>query len=83
MDAWVEEWRHRIRPLREEHGFKVLSALVVEDSGEFLWLLAYDGPGSWEEADAAYHASPGRAALDPDPARHITEIHQDFVRVVG
>jgi hypothetical protein len=33
-------------------------------------------------AVAAYYASPERAALDPDPARHLEEVRTDFVREV-
>jgi hypothetical protein len=83
MEVWVGEWRERVRPLREAHGFQVVGAWIVEDSDEFVWVIAYDGAGSFEEADAAYHASPGRAALDPDPARHLVEVRTDFVREVS
>ena len=49
-------------------------AWTVDGDSRFLWLLAY--PGGWvafEEADRGYHASPQRAALDPNPARLIEE----------
>jgi len=68
--------------LREGHGFEVVGAWVVEESDEFVWVIAHDGEGSFQEADAAYYASPERAALDPDPARHLTEVRTDFVREV-
>jgi len=71
MEEWVAEWSAKIRPLRQQHGFGVLGAWVVAGTDEFLWLLGYDGPLSWEDADAAYYASPQRTALGPDPARHI------------
>jgi hypothetical protein len=82
MEVWVTEWRERVRPVREGHGFEVLGAWVVEGSDEFVWVIAYDGAGSFEEADAAYYASPERVALDPDPARHLVEVQTDFVREV-
>jgi NIPSNAP len=83
MPQWVAEWSARIRPLRERHGFRVLGAWVVEGSDEFVWLLGYDGPGSWQDADAAYYASPERTMLDPDPARHIAGTRLDFVEPVA
>jgi hypothetical protein len=83
MEAWVGEWRERVRPLRETHGFEVLGAWVVEGSDEFVWVIASDGSRTFEEADAAYYASPERAALDPDPARHLVEVRADFVREVS
>jgi hypothetical protein len=80
---WLEEWAGRVRPLREAHGFKVLGAWAVEETDEFVWVIAYDGPGMFEEADAAYYASPERVALDPDPARHLVETQTDFVSEIA
>jgi hypothetical protein len=57
MERWVGEWRERVVPLREAHGF--------------------------EEADAAYYASPERVGMDPDPARYLVEVRTDFVREVS
>lgn len=76
MSAWVEEWSRLIRPLREKHGFRVLGAWASEESNTFVWLLAYDGPDDYETADAAYYTSPERAAIDPDPARHLAATRQ-------
>jgi NIPSNAP protein len=80
MERWLGEWRDRVRPLREGHGFEVVGAWVVEESSEFVWVIAYDGEGTFAEADAAYYGSPERAALEPDPARHLVEVRTDFVR---
>jgi hypothetical protein len=74
LDRFVEEWRTRLAPLRRAHGFEIPSAWTVPEEDRFLWLLVH--PGGWEAfaaADAAYFASPERAALDPDPARLIEE----------
>ena len=60
-------------PLREGHGFTVDGAWVIPDQSRFVWLLSYSGPGSFEDADASYYASPERAALTPDPAELILE----------
>ena len=38
---------------------------------QFIWIVSYDGPKSFQEADAAYYQSPDRKAIDPDPARHL------------
>jgi len=38
---------------------------------EFVWILRYEGPKTWAEADAAYYGSPERKAIEPNPARHI------------
>lgn len=74
LDRFVEEWRTHLAPLRRSIGFEIPAAWTVAGEHRFIWLLAH--PGGWnafEEADAAYFASPERAAMDPDPARLIEE----------
>jgi NIPSNAP len=70
LDAWVAEWRAGVKPLREAMGFHVLGPWTG-DGDLFVWLIGHD---DLEAADAAYHASPERAALDPDPARHLADV---------
>ena len=74
MDAFLEEWRANVRPLRESLGFEVLGPWVGEDD-RFVWMIAHD---DLLTADAAYYASPERGALAPDPARLIEDV-QTFV----
>ena len=76
MAAWIDEWSRLIRPLRESLGFRVLGAWASQEDNTFVWLLGYDGRDGYEAADAAYYASPDRAALDPDPARHLAATRQ-------
>jgi hypothetical protein len=70
LDDFLAEWAGGIRPLRERLGF-VVSAWVDRDRGRLVWILDYRGDGTFEDADAAYHASPERKAFTPDPARLI------------
>jgi hypothetical protein len=67
LDAFVDEWREHLLPLRLARGFEVLGPWVTEDE-RFVWILGHD---DLEAADAAYYASAERAAVDPDPARHL------------
>jgi hypothetical protein len=83
MEAWVDEWSGSIRPLRERLGFHVLGAWASEQSNTFVWLLGYDGPEGYESADAAYYASPERAGIAPDPARHLASTRELDVTPVG
>jgi hypothetical protein len=80
MADWLEEWREHVLPLRRRLGFTILGAWVGDDADTFTWLLGYDGPEGIAVANAAYYESPERAALDPDPARHIAEARQLGVR---
>ena len=74
LDRFVEEWQRLLAPLRRACGFQIPAAWTVPDEDRFIWLLVH--PHRWEafeEADAAYFASPERAGFDPDPARLIEE----------
>ena len=79
MDEWIAEWREKIVPLRQRHGFKVLGAWIVDGTDQFVWIISHDGMKSWEEADAEYYGSPERKAMDPDPARHLAHTRARFM----
>lgn len=70
MHDWLEEWRDVIVPLREKAGFEVVGAWIAPDEDRFIWIIGHE---DFEAADETYYASPERAALDPDPARHLAE----------
>ncbi len=53
MAAWRQEWKTQIRPLREKFGFRVVGVWAIEEENRFVWILAYRGPATFEEADAA------------------------------
>lgn len=70
MEDWLGEWDEKVRPLRARFGFQVVGSWTG-DGDQFVWIIRYDGPLKWEEADRAYYDSPERRVLSPDPARHI------------
>lgn len=74
LDQFVDEWRTHLVPIRQGLGFTIDGAWTIEEDRRFVWLLSH--PGDWDAfqgADREYHASPQRAALDPDPGRLIEE----------
>jgi hypothetical protein len=71
LDEWVEAWRALIVPLRREFGFKVHGSWVDRDRNAHIWVISYDGEQSFEEANAAYWASPQRERLGVDPAEFL------------
>jgi hypothetical protein len=73
LGDFVREWRSAVVPLRARFGFRVERAWTVESADTFVWIVTYDGEGSFEDANAAYYESPERKAVQPDPARHIAE----------
>ena len=70
LDSWVGEWREHVLPIRRSMGFEVLGPWVG-DGDLFVWMIGHE---DLEAADPAYHASPERAALDPDPARLLADV---------
>jgi hypothetical protein len=80
LDAFVDEWHEHVAPLRRRFGFEVVAAWASEEDDTFVWVIAHDG--DFARDDRAYDASPERAALDPDPARHIVEQRASRARPV-
>jgi len=70
LDAWIDEWRTNVLPLRRAAGFEVVGPWVDREEQLFVWVVGHD---AFESADEEYYASPERAALDPDPTRHLAE----------
>jgi NIPSNAP len=71
LDRFVEVWRTKVRPLREQTGFVVEGAWKVPSEEHFVWIVSYDGPAGWDAANKSYYESPERKAMDPDPASFI------------
>ena len=71
MEQWLDEWRRLIVPLREKAGFQIVGAWTIEAENRFVWIIRYAGPKTWEEAESSYYGSPERAAIQPNPARHL------------
>lgn len=83
LDDFVAAWREGVKPLRERLGFVIDGAWTVPESSEFIWLLRYEGPGSFSDADAAYYSSPERADMQPDPAQFIESATEQMIRPVA
>ncbi len=55
-------WFPTIVPVREQFGFRVLSAWADEDNSAFVWAVELDGDEArFREVEATYNASPERA----------------------
>jgi hypothetical protein len=69
LDAFIDEWRTELLPLRRAMGFEVLGPWVTDDD-RMVWIIGHE---DLHEADKAYYASPERAVVEPDPARHLAD----------
>jgi hypothetical protein len=67
MDEFVALFRDYVVPAREALGFTVLGVWNDPEDGTFVWVVGHDAPDGWEAIEAAYYASPERAALPTDP----------------
>ncbi|MHB8395384.1 MAG: NIPSNAP family protein [Candidatus Dormibacteria bacterium] len=80
MAEWVAEWQVAIRPLRTKFGFNIVGAWIIVEEDRFIWVLAWEGPGEFEQADRAYYTSADRRKLEPDPVRHIVSADTRMVQ---
>lgn len=71
FDEFYAYWRDNIAPAREANGFTILSAWYDAEANEFIWVVRWDGEGSFEAADAAYYASPERSKLPMSFSQYI------------
>ena len=71
LDEWVTRWRELVVPLRLEFGFEIHGAWVDRERSQHTWVVAYEGPETFEERNAAYWASPQREAMGLDPAQYL------------
>ena len=82
LNEFAAEWEKMIKPLRLKLGFKIEGAWTVESSNQFIWIMSYDGPESWDSLDRAYFESEDRHAMKPDPARHIARMEHYTMEAV-
>lgn len=68
LDDWLAGWTAGVVPLRERCGFQIAGAWLDPEGHRFVWVLVYDGPGTFAAAGRRYHALPARTALDPEPS---------------
>lgn len=67
LDDFVAAWLAGPYPIRTEQGFQIPAAWISRENNQFIWILGYDGPESWEDKQAAYYSSAARTSVDVDP----------------
>jgi hypothetical protein len=82
LDAFVEEWRRELVPLREKFDFRIEGAWIIRDEHRFVWLLSYEGDDGFDAGNERYLRSPARMALQPDPARYLAETEMTLMESV-
>ena len=79
LDDFATAWRAGVYPLRLKMGYRIPFAATIPTTNQFIWLLTYAGPESWEQKEAAYYASSARKQISPDPAQWIARPEQLMV----
>ncbi len=82
LDDFANAWRAGVYPLRTKMGYRIPFAAKIPQTNQFIWLLTYDGPDSWEKKEAAYYGSDERKRLSPDPAQWIARPEQLMLQPV-
>ena len=78
MEEFVKVWREGVVPLRQEAGFRVEGAWIVEATNQFAWVVSLPDEEDWEARLGHYYSSPGRKALSPDPVSFIARMETNF-----
>lgn len=61
-------------PIRLDHGFRREGPWMVEGADQYVWIVHYDGDGTFEEAEERYYADPRRGEMSFDPMDYITKV---------
>jgi hypothetical protein len=76
-------WFPSLLPERAKFGFSVLCAHIDRETNEFTWIVNRDGDNqSFQEAEAAWFASPARAALFAGQPAFAAEMHISMVEPI-
>lgn len=73
LAEWVGKWRDLIVPLRLEFGFEIGGAWLDEERSQFVWLIAYEGEDSFEDANKRYWQSSARESMGLDPSEYLVD----------
>ena len=83
LDAWVELFTEKVRPLRAAHGFQI-DAWTARAENEFVWLVRREGsPEEFEAADQAYYELPDHKPLHEQALNYLERGVSRFLEPVG
>lgn len=73
LEHIAERVREDIFPLCRDHGFDIDGPWINREANQYIWIIHFDGEGTFEEAVERYYADPRRDALDFKPRDFIVE----------
>ncbi len=83
MDEFARLVAEHVFPARRQHGFEVLGPWVVPAEHQYVWVVTYDGPLSWDEAVERYYQSPERSGIGFDPDEYIESADLRLMETAG
>ena len=74
MDAWVEWFNNKARPVAEQVGHQILGPWINEASTEFIWIRTYESAEDAKAKDEAFSSSPAWQAIASEAAEYVAKI---------
>src|SRR5205823_11678090 len=76
LDDFTNAWRAGVYPLHQKFGVQIPFAATIPSTNQFVWLVAYRGPLTWQQKEDEYYSSDERKHLSPDPQQWIARGEQ-------
>ena len=74
MDEFAAKVDEELIPIRLDYGFTRSGPWIVEETYQYVWIVHYDGKGTFEEVDERYYADPRRGEMSFNPMDYITRV---------
>ena len=74
LEEFAAKVDEELLPIRLDHGFRRAGPWLVEEAYQYVWIVHYDGEGTFEEATERYYADPRRDEMSFDPMDYITRV---------
>ena len=74
MDAWIEWFNNKARPVAEQAGHQILGPWINEASTEFIWIRPYESAEDAKTKDEAFSSSPAWQAIAREASEFVAKI---------
>ena len=74
LEEFAAKVDEELMPIRLEYGFRREGPWLVEKTYQYVWIVHYDGEGTFEAATKRYYADPRRDEMSFDPMDYITKV---------
>ena len=71
MDAWVEWFNSKARPVAEQAGHQIVGPWINDARTEYIWIRTYESAEDAKAKDEAFSSSPAWQAIASDAAEFV------------